>query len=117
MSCRTTLGIESLERLYHFYGDKDPVQGLGGKVFAGRWPIFPQSKWNRALSDGRIRMESLGPIAHNGSGNYFDPETILADGRSCAEVTVDAVTRVLKQDGLLEGNANEPAAQLKEQSA
>jgi pimeloyl-ACP methyl ester carboxylesterase len=110
-------GIDSLERLYHFYGDKDPVQGLGGKVFAGRWPMFPQSRWNRALSDGRIQMESLGPLAHNGSGNYFDPETLLDDGRSCAEVTVAAVTRVLNQDGLLAEGTTESMPRLTEQSA
>jgi hypothetical protein len=110
-------GIDSLEHLYHFYGDKDPVQGLGGKVFAGRWPMFPQSRWNRALSDGRIQMESLGPLAHNGSGNYFDPETLLDDGRSCAEVTVAAVTRVLNQDGLLAEGTTESMPRLTEQSA
>jgi hypothetical protein len=101
-------GVESLERLYHFYGEKDSVQSLGARAFAGRWPVFPLSRWNRALALGTIQMVSLGSIAHNGVGNYFDWDTILADGRSCAETTLAAVTGVMRDDGLLSPRS-EPA--------
>jgi hypothetical protein len=93
-------GIESLERLYHFFGDRDPVQALGQKFFAGRWPLFPLSRWNLAIAHGTIQLVSLGPITHNGSGNYFDSTTRLPDGRTCAETTLAAITGVLRQDGL-----------------
>ncbi len=94
-------GVLCIEHLYHFYGDKDPVHGLGGKLFPGRWSLMRQSDWNRALARGRITFTSLGPIAHNGPGNYFGTEVITEDGRCGAEITLNAVVNVLARAGLL----------------
>jgi hypothetical protein len=94
-------GLDSIERLDHYYGDKDPVQGLGGKAYAGRWPIAKQSRWNRALAQGKITMTSLGPLTHMGKANYFDWETFSSDGRPNAVLTFDAVTGSLVHEGLL----------------
>lgn len=94
-------GLDSIVRLDHYYGDKDPVQGLGAKAYAGRWPIAKQSAWNRALAQGKITMTSLGPLTHMGKGNYFDWETISSDGRPNAVLTLDAVAGSLAHEGLL----------------
>jgi hypothetical protein len=94
-------GLAAVEHVYHFYGTRDPIQAVGEKLYAGRWKYFPQSTWNRAMAQGKITMTCLGPFTHIGTGNYWDPKTTMPDGRSHAQVTLDAVTGVLTQDGLL----------------
>lgn len=94
-------GLDQIEHLFHFYGTKDPVQGLGAKLYAGRWPVFAQSRWNRAMRAGKITMTELGPMTHMGTGNYWDWKTDLPDGRSCAQTTLDAVIDVLTSEKLL----------------
>ncbi|MCG8346941.1 MAG: hypothetical protein MI924_04090 [Chloroflexales bacterium] len=94
-------GLKNVTHLYQFYGDKDPVQGLGGKLFPGRWPIAKQSDWNRALAEQRITSMSLGPMTHNGKDNYFSWDVQAPDGRAYAEATLDAVTGALTREGLL----------------
>lgn len=94
-------GLGSIEHLYHLYGDKDPIQAVGAKMYPGRWKLFPQSDWNRALEEGKITFKLLGPLTHNGKGNYFDWETIGPDGNSCADIALNAVTDVLANAGLL----------------
>jgi len=58
-------GIKHVGHLTHFYGEKDPLQKLGEILWSGRWPVMPQSDWNRAMAKGRISMIDLGPMAHN----------------------------------------------------
>jgi hypothetical protein len=99
-------GLKNVTHLYQFYGDKDSVQGLGGKLFPGRWPIAKQSDWNRALAEQRITPMSLGPMTHNGKDNYFSWEARAPDGRTYAEVTLDAVTGALTREGLLNAAPN-----------
>lgn len=94
--------LDSIVHLYHFYGDKDPVQGLGAKAFPGRWKSSVTSPWNQALAQGRITMTSLGPFSHNGKGNYFDMKNKLPDGRFYAEKTMDELIRVMQAEGLLQ---------------
>lgn len=94
-------GLDHIVHLYHFYGDKDPVQGLGAKAFPGRWKSSVTSPWNRALSQGRITLTSLGPYSHNGKGNYFDMKHTLPDGRTYGEKTMEELIRVLSAEGLL----------------
>lgn len=94
-------GLNYIERLDHYYGGKDPVQGLGGKAYFGRWPIAVASAWNKALAAGKITMTELGPIAHMGKGNYFDFEVKNDEGLSFAELTLRAVTGSLIKFGVL----------------
>jgi hypothetical protein len=94
-------GIDRVKHLFHFYGSKDPVEKLGGKLYAGRWRISQQSKWNQALREGRITMRCLGPLTHNGKANYFDWTNNLPGDQSGAEVSLAAVISVLAAEGLL----------------
>lgn len=103
------VGLRSLIRLYHYYGDKDPVQALGAKLYAGRWAIAPQSDWNQAMAAGKIEMHSLGPMAHNGAQNYFSWTATLPDGRPHALATIDAITDTLVKEGLMEAAALQQA--------
>ncbi len=94
-------GLISVTHLYHFYGSNDPVQALGEKLYAGRWPMFKQSIWNRALAQGKITFTELGPFSHNGKDNYFSWDSITPAGKSYAETTMDAIVEVLRNDGVV----------------
>jgi hypothetical protein len=93
-------GILSLAHLYHLYGTKDPVQGAGAVLFAGRWPMEQQSPWNRALAAGRITLTSLGPIVHAGPRNYFDTERSMPDGQIYADRTRHELLNALDAAGV-----------------
>jgi hypothetical protein len=98
------IGFNHVKHLWHLYGEKDQLQGLGQKLFAGRWPTQPQSPWNQAMRAGKIDMIPLGPVNHNGKGNYFDMETKLPDDpqdRTYGEKTLETIQRVLTEAGLL----------------
>jgi hypothetical protein len=90
-------GIERVEHLWHLYGTEDPVQDVGAKVFPGRWPLFKNSAWNRALAAGRITMISLGPFHHNMKMHYYDNEARLPSGETYVEHSVNTICRVLRE--------------------
>ncbi len=103
-------GLEKLTHLWHLYGVADPLQALGGVLYAGRWPILPNSPWNQSMANGRIDIICLGAYTHNGKGNYFDMETKLpndARGRTHGEKTLDTIVHILTDQGLL--HAKSPA--------
>ncbi|MGB3493172.1 MAG: hypothetical protein WBA57_10615 [Elainellaceae cyanobacterium] len=87
--------ILQLEHLYHFVGDKDPVERLGPVLFPGRWPLFFLSFWNRAKRRGKISIFSMGPLGHQVPGGILDPNVILADGRSALQQTLDYIHQIL----------------------
>jgi hypothetical protein len=98
-------GFDRVKRLWHLYGEKDQLQALGQKLFAGRWPTQPQSPWNRAMRAGKIDLIPLGPVNHNGKGNYFDMESKLPDDpqdRTYGEKTLDTIEQVLTAARLLQ---------------
>ncbi|MBP1468865.1 hypothetical protein EYB53_024355 [Candidatus Chloroploca sp. M-50] len=94
-------GLVSVTHLYHFYGSNDPIQAMGGKLYAGRWPVFKQSVWNRAMTQGKITFTELGPFSHNGKDNYFSWEVRTPEGKTYAETTMDAILDALRSEGLL----------------
>ena len=97
-------GLEKVDHLWHLYGVADPLQALGGVMFAGRWPIMPKSPWNTAMADGRIDMICLGQFTHNGEGNYFDmvtPVTNDKKGRTHGQKTLDTIVRILNEEGMV----------------
>lgn len=99
-------GIKQVSRLTHFYGEKDPLQKTGEIFWSGRWAIMKQSDWNRVKAMGRISMVSLGPMAHNSYGGYYDVRVSLPDGRNhcvaTAEAVKDAITGFGRMAPLLE---------------
>lgn len=94
------VGVQRIEHLWHLWGEKDPLAPLGERLYAGRWPYFPQSVWNRALAEGKITLIQLGPFTHNGKGNYFDNETTLPTGETHMQYVLTTVQRVLADEGL-----------------
>jgi len=92
-------GLDQLTHLWHFKGSKDWVQGVA-RLFPGRWPINKQSSWNRALADGRLTIEEIGPLKHLGRGSYLSHSTTLPDGRTGRQITTDAICHTLVDAGL-----------------
>ena len=90
-------GLEVVQHLYHLVGSKDTVHKLGAFVFPGRWPILPNSFWNRARRRNKISVVPMGPIEHDGPGSYLDHERCLASGQSFLGATVEVVTRVVRK--------------------
>lgn len=104
------VGVWAVDKLYHLYGTTDPIHGLGAFLYAGRWPIFPQSDWNRALAQGKIVFVELGPMAHNGAQNYYSWTALTPQGQSHAVAVIDAISTLLVQDGVVEAEAVRAAA-------
>lgn len=88
-------GLDRVRHLWHLRGTKDPLEKLGGIMFAGRWPHAVFSPWTKAMKEGRIDMITLGPMQHNVKDHYFDPNSFAPDGRSYLQVTIDAIIAVL----------------------
>ena len=95
------VGIERVARLWHLWGQDDPLAPLGHWLYPGRWKIFPASSWNRALAAGKIVLVPLGPYTHNGKGNYFDNETTLPGGETHMQYALSKVKQALVEAGLV----------------
>jgi hypothetical protein len=89
-------GIRFVEHLRHLYGDKDPLQAVAAYLWFGRWPVMVQSAWNQALHNGKISLQSTGPMAHNGKGGYYDAHSALEDGQSFCDATAQAVSQAIR---------------------
>lgn len=103
------IGLKRVERLWHLWGEKDPLAPLGEKLYAGRWKIFPTSAWNRSLAEGKIVLIPLGPFTHNGKGNYFDNETTLPSGETHMEFVLAKIQEALAEEGLSPGHSAQAA--------
>lgn len=88
------------EHLYHLVGEKDIVEKLGLIMFPDRWLIAFLSNWHRAKRRGKITLISLGPVGHSGvTGPMGD--SLLPDGRSYLEQTLELVTGILIKDWMI----------------
>jgi hypothetical protein len=105
------IGVKSVTKLFHLWGDDDPLHGLGAILYAGRWKVFAASPWNQAMRDGTIEFVNVGKMHHNGGTNYFSWTAFTTDGRSHALATIDTIGDLLVREGLID------AAALKEAQA
>jgi predicted Abi (CAAX) family protease len=96
------VNLLKLEHLYHLVGEKDVVEPLGPLLFPGRRRFFPLSYWNRAMRRGKISQLSMGPVGHQVPGGILCPDTVLADGRSSLQQTIDKINAILRGDALLQ---------------
>lgn len=90
-------GVRTVDHLHHHYGDKDPLQAMAAYLWFGRWPAMVQSAWNQALRGGKISKQSIGPMAHNGKGGYYDIHSRLEDGQDHCAATVQAVSQAVRR--------------------
>lgn len=84
----------------HLYGTKDPVATtLPQTIFPGRWPINRHSPWWEARRRGIYRERAIGPIAHMGTGGYYDGGTRLPDGTDHCTHSADEVIASIRAWG------------------
>lgn len=88
-------GITHVEHLYHLQGSRDRFPMIGEVLFPGRWPFMRSSAWHRAEHLGKISVIDPGPIRHTGKGDYIDAHTVLANGQSNLDRTVEVIAAVL----------------------
>jgi hypothetical protein len=89
-------GFVNVRHLYHFHGQKDPVQSLGQILYAGRWPILPHSPWNKAKTEGKITMIDAGPVTHQDPGGYFlQSEEEKEKGEHTQDRLIDAIVEII----------------------
>lgn len=89
-------GLLDVRYLYHLAGSKDPVERFSTLLFPGRWPWVASSSWNRAKRRGKFTYIPMGPLKHNGPGNYLDESRFLTNGRSYLEHTADTILYILE---------------------
>lgn len=89
-------GVTHVEHLYHLRGTRDRVQRLGQLLFPGRWSLFPNSAWNRAVAAGKISVVEMGDIDHNGPGGYLDVDSYLENGQSYMDQTVETIAGLVQ---------------------
>ncbi|MBC8164101.1 MAG: hypothetical protein H7Z42_23065 [Roseiflexaceae bacterium] len=99
------VGVRAMDKLFHLWGNLDPLHGLGEKLYAGRWPMFPNSDWNQALAAGKIEFVNMGEMHHNGSTNYFSWTAFTPQGQSHALATIDMINTLLVNEGLIDAEA------------
>ncbi len=87
-----------LRQMYHLVGEKDTVEPIGRRIFPARWPIVYQSPWNQARRQGKVHLISLGPTHHNGKMGYVDGESLLPDGRTCRQQTVEVLASIIRSE-------------------
>ncbi|MGB3954389.1 MAG: hypothetical protein WBL05_03770 [Brooklawnia sp.] len=97
-------GLDRVQDIWHLRGDTDKLPNVGAVLSMRRWPIFPNSEWNRAKRDGRLKLVSLGDLRHTGPGGYFASEPLLPDGRQPRQLTADYILEVLVDAGLATDN-------------
>lgn len=89
-------GLLAADHVFHFYGEKDSTVRLS-LLDAGRWPFNHGSIWNRARRQGNVSMISLGDLCHTGRGSYLDFKSIMPDGRTPVDVTVEKVADAIRR--------------------
>jgi hypothetical protein len=79
-------GLKSVDHLYHLQGQKDPIPGVGGAFFVGRWPLVRYSYWNKAASAGKVTTIPTGPMGHMAEPGYFGSEHLDRTASIVAEL-------------------------------
>ncbi|MFN2277053.1 MAG: CAAX protease, partial [Candidatus Promineifilaceae bacterium] len=89
-------GLDKVEHLYHLQGSKDKFPMISQVLYPGRWPIMRHSHWYRAESAGKISVIDPGPMRHTGKGDYLDRHTLLPNGQSNLDRTVEVIAATLQ---------------------
>ncbi|WP_416670677.1 hypothetical protein [Egbenema bharatensis] len=69
-------GFDAAEQVYHFRGEADWVENLGGILFPSRWLWNFGSSFNQARDEGRYTAIISGPHEHDGDRGYFGEDPI-----------------------------------------
>lgn len=103
-------GLDRVEHLYHLQSSKDKYPRISEVLYPGRWRIMRHSHWYRAEEADRISVIDPGPMRHTGEGDYLDRHTILPNGQSNLDRTVEVIAAAI-QDKPIPKLENHPSLQ------
>ncbi len=95
-------GLDQVEHLYHLQSSQDRFPRISEVLYPGRWKIMRHSHWYRAEAADRISVIDPGPMRHTGRGDYLDRHTILANGQSNLDRTVEVIVATLQGEPIPE---------------
>ncbi|PSN09974.1 hypothetical protein C7293_29725 [filamentous cyanobacterium CCT1] len=86
-------GFNTVEQVYHFYGQDDWIDNLGVVLFPSRWEWTLGSAFNQAQRAGRYEAIAIGPHAHDGDRGYFGQALVggEAPGDTYLDLTLEQV--------------------------
>jgi hypothetical protein len=84
-------GFDATHQVYHFRGEEDWVENIGGVVFPSRWLWTFRSPFNRARDEGRYTAITSGPHEHDGDRGYFGEETIEGSDQTYLDLMFEEV--------------------------
>ncbi|WP_199349502.1 hypothetical protein [Nostoc flagelliforme] len=87
-------GFDVAKHIYHFRGERDWIENIGGIVFPSRWGWTVGSPYNRARRENRYTVYNSGPHEHQGEENYFGREVAKNDGTTYAELMVKQINQL-----------------------
>ncbi|PSB11643.1 hypothetical protein C7B76_23050 [filamentous cyanobacterium CCP2] len=84
-------GFDAADRVYHFRGEEDWVENIGGIVFPSRWAWTFRSPFNRARNEGRYIAIISGPHEHDGDRGYFGEAAIEGKEKTYLDLMFEQV--------------------------
>ncbi|MBV7335666.1 hypothetical protein KFU94_46955 [Chloroflexi bacterium TSY] len=87
-------GLLVMDQLYQLLGTRDSTVRWSN-LDPGRWSIIALSNWNRARRQGKVTEISMGPMCHTGRGSYLDAKTMIKDGQTFVDKTVDTISDIV----------------------
>lgn len=87
-------GFDVAQKIYHFRGERDLMEKVGGILFPSRWQWTIGSPYNRARREGRYIVKSSGNHEHEGDEGYFGQEPATNDGTTHTDLTLKQVNKL-----------------------
>lgn len=96
-------GFDQANHIYHFRGDRDWIENIGGIVFPSRWRWTVGSPYNRARRENRYTVLNSGSHEHQGDEGYFGTDRDR-EGVPYLELTLEQVNQLpIWSDSQLKG--------------
>lgn len=93
-------GLRRCQEIVHLVGTKDwQTRWFAPVLFPSRRRWARHSAWREAISEGRLTQHMIGPFRHVGRGSYLSGAR-LDDGRTCSQVTSEAIAKALVEADL-----------------
>jgi hypothetical protein len=87
-------GFDVAQHIYHFRGERDFIEKIGGIVFPARWRWTIGSPYNRARRQERYTVHSSGNHQHHGDEGYFGQEVAEEDGTTYLQLTLQQMEKL-----------------------
>lgn len=87
-------GFNTVDQVYHLYGERDWIEDIPLIVFASRWRWTVGSPFNQARRHGRYIAMSSGAHTHDGEEGYFGLAITNPPNTQYMEITLQKVNQL-----------------------